>query len=396
MNSKIFKLQQIANKPSRKIIGLMSGTSVDGLDIALCNFTNSGSESKVLLEQFITIPYSDLQRAKIRAIMSQRQIDLQELTLLNEEIAIWHGNFILEALSTWGIATDEVDLIASHGQTIFHAPKRLHNLADRPNATLQIGDGDHIAQITGIITLADFRQKNIAAGGEGAPLVLYGDYLLYHSQEENRILLNMGGIANFTWLPKNKKAKVLATDTGPGNTLLDAFARKLFNEECDRDGQYSRQGQVVPELLTALKANEFFNAYLPKTTGPELLSIEYVEDKISELQITISDFDLMATLVAFTAQSITECIKIACQDYNEKIDFYLSGGGAHHPIVVNLLKAAFPDSEFKPFSQLAFTGDAKEAVLFAALANEAVAGDSDKYDLVGVPKITMGKICLPN
>ena len=201
----------------------MSGTSLDGLDVALCHITGSGLSVAVQVEKFATVPYPEAFREEIRSVFAKQTIDFQQLCLLNPYIGIRHGSMVLDCLQQWQISPDEIDLIASHGQTVYHAPKKQHGLAQYPNATLQIGDGDHVAVTTGIITISDFRQKHVAAGGEGAPLAVYGDYLFFSKKGENRILLNMGGIANFTYLPGSQEAnEVFTTDTGPGNTLLDA------------------------------------------------------------------------------------------------------------------------------------------------------------------------------
>lgn len=166
MKEHVEKLYALSRKPSRRIIGLMSGTSLDGLDVALCHVVGSGPETRLKVEHFKTVPYEDGFRNAVREIFAKRQIDFQQLCLLNPFIGLQHAQMILECLSEWGIPTSEVDLIASHGQTVFHAPQKQHGIAGFPNATLQIGDGDHIAVKTGIITLSDFRQKHIAAGGK--------------------------------------------------------------------------------------------------------------------------------------------------------------------------------------------------------------------------------------
>ena len=231
MNSNIESLYKIAQKPTRTIIGLMSGTSLDGLDVALCEISCSGEETEVKLIQFDTVDYSEDIKSEIRSVFAKQTIDFQKLVLLNEWIGSLHADMILECLNRWDIFPEKVDLIASHGQTVFHAPKILHQQEKFPNATLQIGDGDHIAVKTGIITLSDFRQKHVAAGGEGAPLAVYGDYFLFSKKEENRIMLNMGGISNFTYLPaSNNPEEVFVTDTGTGNTLIDAFIRNLMTK----------------------------------------------------------------------------------------------------------------------------------------------------------------------
>jgi anhydro-N-acetylmuramic acid kinase len=231
MNPSVEKFNQIASKEERLIVGLMSGTSLDGLDVALCRFRGDGLQTSVQLLAFRTVSYTEDIKARIQSVFAKKQADLQQVCLLNAWIGLLHAEMVLSSLHKWNYHPGQVDLIASHGQTIYHAPKSLHHLPDYPNATLQIGDGDHIAVRTGIITLSDFRQKHIAAGGEGAPLAVYGDYLLFSRKDEDRILLNMGGIANFTYLPGDLNAnRIFSTDVGPGNTLIDAFTVVPFPE----------------------------------------------------------------------------------------------------------------------------------------------------------------------
>src|ERR1700749_1448791 len=244
LNKNLQKLTEIAQKIEKLGIGLMSGTSLDGLDIALSSFTGSGLQTQFKLLNFITIPYKDDFKKEVQQVFANRQADLEKVCLLNAFIGTFHGELILQALQQWNIDPQTIDFIASHGQTIYHAPKRLHKQANYPNATLQIGDGDHIVVKTGILTISDFRQKHIAAGGEGAPLALYGDVLLGSKPGENRILLNIGGIANLTWLPaKGNYADVLCTDIGPGNTLIDAACRTYYNLPYDEDSKIALSGK---------------------------------------------------------------------------------------------------------------------------------------------------------
>ena len=179
MRTQIEILHQIARKKERRIIGLMSGTSLDGLDIALCKIKGAGTSTEVKLERFVSIPYSAEFVAQIRKVFAQQVIDFQILTVLNVQIAQQHAAMVNQCLEDWGIETSDVDLLASHGQTVFHAPRSLHHDSSLPNSTLQIGDGDHLAMQTGLITISDFRQKHVAVGGEGAPLAMYGDYFLF-------------------------------------------------------------------------------------------------------------------------------------------------------------------------------------------------------------------------
>jgi anhydro-N-acetylmuramic acid kinase len=307
-----------------------------------------------------------------------------------------------DCLQKWNIPANEIDLIASHGQTVLHAPKFLHQQEKFPNATLQIGDGDHIAVKTGIITLSDFRQKHVAGGGEGAPLAVYGDYLLFSKKGENRIMLNMGGIANFTYLPASQNAEeVFVTDTGTANTLIDIFTKHFFPEKSyDKDAEVAQTGTVNQTLLTELKSNAFFQKSFPKTIGQELFNKDFVDLALAKTRLeNISAPDLLASLTRLSAETIAEAILFVVKNTGTPIeDFtvYMSGGGASNPLLVKWLKELLP-CPFQKSDDLGISGDAKEAVLFAVLANETVAGGDYNFGTKkGIPSITMGKISLPD
>ena len=328
----------------------------------------------------------------------KKTIDFQHLVLLNEWIADLHAEMINDCLAKWNIPANEVDLIASHGQTVLHAPKFLHQQEKFPNATLQIGDGDHIAVKTGIITLSDFRQKHIAAGGEGAPLAVYGDYFLFGKEGENRIMLNIGGIANFTYLPSGLNvAEVFSTDVGTGNTLMDAYTRKYFDGLAyDKDGVIAKSGKINEALLQSLKSDSFFKVAFPKTIGPELFNLEYLIQAQMALGAMLSHEDVLATLNMFTAQTISEAIKNVVGD-QFTYTMYISGGGMHNRLLMEHLQQLLPSITIKSSMEIGILPDAKEAILFALLGNEAVAG---KPLLAGgnATKVatTMGKISFPN
>lgn len=392
MNKNISNLYHIAQKNERIIIGLMSGTSLDGLDVALCSFTGSGLNTKIDLLQFETVPYDDDFKNEIKNVFSKKEVDLEKLTLLNPYIGLRHASIINDLLKKWNIKNNDVDIIASHGQTIYHAPKILHGQSKFGNATLQIGDGDHIAVATGIITLSDFRQKHIAAGGEGAPLAVYGDYLIFGKLGEDRILLNIGGIANFTFLPGSMDAaKVFSTDVGPGNTMMDAFIQQHFpGKYFDEDAAIAKQGTINEPLLEALKENNFFKGAFPKTTGPELFNIDYLLQALQQSNTTvISIFDTMATLNKFSADMIVDAMKRNMQAQNFII--YSSGGGLHNPLLMQHIKEQLTNMIFKTTKDLNIHPDAKEAVLFAVLANEALCGGETNFGSA-VPSVSMGKV----
>jgi anhydro-N-acetylmuramic acid kinase len=392
-NQNLQKLFNIAQKTTKTGIGLMSGTSLDGLDIALCNFTGKGLQTKFSLLQFITIPYPQSFKSKVQQVFARKTADLEQITLLNALIGNYHGELVLEALAKWKTDPDTVDFIASHGQTIYHAPQRLHRQTDYPNATLQIGDGDHLAVKTGILTISDFRQKHIAAGGEGAPLALYGDVLLGSKPGENRILLNIGGIANLTYLPADgDTAKVLCTDIGPGNTLIDAACRKYFDKAYDEDSAIANRGRVNETLLAALLNHPFFKEQAPKTTGPELFNLAYVEQAQAQSGTeNINNEDLISTLSVLTAASISDFIKTNIAANN--LNLFVSGGGARNPFVIAHLKQAFKNTPIADTNSLGIDPDAKEAILFALLGNEALCGEP--MVIGDNPAVLMGKFSFP-
>ena len=386
MNPQLARLAAVATQPSRRIIGLMSGTSLDGLDVALCRCTGHGASLHVALEHFATVPFDADFQQRLRAI-SQPTVQLEDVVVLNAEVARRHAEIILNCLKEWQLLPIDVDVLASHGQTIWHAPRHQHGRADFAHqATLQIGDGDHLARLTGILTLSDFLQKHIAAGHEGAPLAPFADELLFRQPGVNRLLLNLGGIANFTLLPADG-GPAQATDTGPGNTLLDAGARQHYpGLAYDPNGRYAAQGQPHPALLAALRSHPFFTAPFPKTTGPELFSPAYLaENQRATNTENLSAPDVLATLIELTASTVAQAVRhYLAPPY--AADVLVSGGGAHNATLLAALARHLPTGSLRSTAEAAVPPDAKEAVLFAVLANETLAGH---------PALSLGKISLP-
>ncbi len=392
-------LQQLfsaAQKKERLILGLMSGTSLDGLDMALCSFSGHGLQTKIKLLHFETVAFDEDFRNEIKSIFSKKNIDFEKLCLLNPWVAQQHAAIINATLQKWKVDKNDVDIIASHGQTVYHAPKSLHGQQKYGNATLQIGDGDHLAVVTGITVISDFRQKHIAAGGEGAPLAVYGDYLIFGKQGEDRILLNIGGIANFTYLPGSMNSnEIFSTDTGPGNTLMDAFMQKYFiGKNFDEDAALAKKGTVNELLLASLKNHAFFNQRFPKTTGPELFNLQYLENAQQQSSTqNLSTEDVMATLNKFSADTIIDAI-LKTTDKSSTYSIFTSGGGMHNSLLMQHLKEALPQYNFDTTAALKINPDAKEAVLFAVLANECICGNGNylQKNIEGMPAISMGKI----
>ena len=388
----IERLYHISQKDSRVIIGLMSGTSVDGLDMAICKFSGSGKETQFQLLHFDSVEFPQHLRQQILSFLGKRNVDLLELTLLHTEFAIFTANAVLDLLKKVDFPISEVDLISSHGQTIFHAPKSFHHFVDRPNATLQIGDGDHIAALTGIITIHDLRQKHVAKGGEGAPLALYGDYILYASEIENRALLNIGGISNFTFIPKDKSQVCWATDVGPGNTIMDELCRKHFQVNFDNEGAIAKRGRLHVALLARLEQHPYLAIPHPKTTGQEAFNLAWFEKMILPEE-RISPEDQICTAAHFTAKTIAKDINLLPVS---ALTIYVSGGGSYNLFLMNLLSEYLnTDIKLALFDELGISSSAKEAVLFAFLANENFAKTPTVFPFEP-SQLNMGKISMPN
>ncbi len=402
MNPSIKKLAIIAGQESRTIIGLMSGTSLDGLDIALCNITGSGEKTNVDLTHFVTKSYSEYHKSHLKKITSVEKVSLAELCWQHTWLATYHAELVLEALKEWGINPEEVDCVASHGQTIYHFPARDQQGFPRSlNSTLQIADGDQIAAKTGIITISDFRQKHTAHGGEGAPMAALVDRLLFGDDREPRILLNIGGIANFTYLPagSDPDQSSFTTDTGPGNTLIDNLAYIYFQKQFDEDGMIASSGNINRKLLDVLLEDAWFNEEKSKSTGPEYFNFNWISERAEQAGLNLKKIrpdDQLATVTELSAITIAENMKERVPGF-KTCTIYTSGGGAHNKYLLSRLEEHLGETEFRDFTGLGFDPDAKEALIFAVLANEMIAGEG--FDFEGrrgeVKKLNFGKISFP-
>ncbi len=393
-------LNRIRNQASRVIVGTMSGTSIDGLDVALCRFSGCGMHTTFEVIHYGTVSYTLEQAAILRRFATEKMVDMQELSIYHAQLSHWHAAMIKSLLEEWDVDIRNIDLLASHGQTIRHAPRRIHQLDGLPNSTFQLGDGDHLAILTGFITVHDFRQKHVAAGGEGAPLAGYGDRILFSGDGISKVLLNVGGISNITVLNVNDVNGIpLTFDTGPGNTLMDHVMRGSgAGVRYDEGGRIAAGGRVNEALLGVLKSHPYFGQPAPKTTGPEAFSPEYLLQCVSgsgcgELSLP----DMLATLNRFTAETIADAVRESTRE-GGTVPVYVSGGGAHNATLISNLKQSLGHNLVFNFSLLGVNADAKEAVFFAALANECIMGS-----YVEVPqsdgstrKAVLGKISFPH
>ncbi|MDA0748394.1 MAG: anhydro-N-acetylmuramic acid kinase [bacterium] len=359
----------------RNIIGLISGTSADGIDAALVAVADSGVATRVRLLGFEFVPYSPELRREVLALSEPGAGSVDKICRMNAVLGEWFARAALAVCGKAEVPVAQVDLIGSHGQTVHHLPEpeQVHGVTVR--STLQIGDASLIAQRTGITTVADFRARDMAAGGQGAPLVPLVDYLLFRSTEVGRVMLNLGGIANFTVLPSNCEAgDVFAFDTGPGNMVMDALVQEIRGQDFDRDGEVAAAGRVNYELLESLMTHPFLKLAPPKSTGREAFGRPVVE-QVLVWRGRIPDEDLVCTAAAFTAQSVADAVRRFVLPVCPVQEVVVSGGGAQNPILMQMLGTELPGTKVHKMEHLGVPSDAKEAVAFAVLANETVYGN---------------------
>lgn len=389
---RIAHLLRLAELPQRQVLGLMSGTSLDGLDLALCTLSGHGRQTALHLEYFHTLPYTPDERERLAELVSQPRVSLAALTALNAWLAARHAAMVNDSLAAWGVARSSVHLLASHGQTVWHAPGAWVEAGTPRHATLQLGDGDLLAVRTGLLTVSDLRQKEIAAGGQGAPMAPYAEALLFTAGRP-RILLNLGGVANFTWLPAaGDDTPVRFGDTGPANALIDRAVRRGFPGQpdgFDRDGRIAAQGHVHSGLLAELKAHPYFARPCPKSTGPEAFGDTYLETAWQRGEaLGLAPADRVATLMRLTVETVAETLRREVPSLRGA-ELYVSGGGRHNPVLTQGLRAALPETSWQPSEALGLPPDAKEAVLFAVLAHESLFGEG--FALLGPPPAGPGE-----
>jgi len=354
------------------VLGLMSGTSADGVDAAIVTVDGAPPDLAVCMRSFTCVPFSAAQRERIFALFDPATGTVDRICEANFMLGEWFASAALRAIAEAGLATHEIDLIGSHGQTIYHAVGA--DAATR--STLQIGEAAVIAARTGVTTVADFRVADVAAGGQGAPLVSYVDWLLLRHPTIPRAVQNIGGIANVTYLPPGDDPDgVTAFDTGPGNMLIDDGATRATSgaQRYDRDGALAAAGAVDEALLAALMAHPYLSVSPPKTTGREQFGRAFgaqVWEKAAARGLSVED--ILATLTAFTATSIAD----ACRRYLPRApeEVILGGGGADNPTLVRMLQEALVPSRVVTHEALGMSSKAKEAIAFAVLAYEALHG----------------------
>lgn len=340
---------------SELYIGLMSGTSLDGIDAGLVDF----SDGKIRLVSFHYQPFSAEFRHQIHQISQPDQtVLLNDYGALDARLGQLFAEATLALLKKAEIPASSVRAIGSHGQTVYHAPEPPYGFS------LQIGDANRIAEITGITTVADFRRRDIAVGGQGAPLVPAFHQAIFADNTQTRTVLNIGGIANITVLDDNT---VLGFDTGPGNTLMDIWCQQHCNQPFDRNGDWAASGHVKPALLAALLDDDYFRLPPPKSTGKEYFSPAWLQQKISLFQELKAE-DIQATLCQFSADSIADAIRQYAPQTQQTL---VCGGGAHNRLLLNLLRRKL-NLPVISTAELGIDPDHVEAIAFAWLARQTI------------------------
>lgn len=373
---------ELLKKDNKLVIGLMSGTSVDGIDAAIVEVTGHGLETEVDLIAFETFRFPTGVPQRILALCQPDTGRVNDICEMNFYIGHLFAEAAKHVIEKSGISANDIDLIGSHGQTIHHLPK--DTSADcndsRYPSTLQVGEPAIIAHETGIPTIADFRVADMAAGGQGAPLVSYPDYLLFHEGEKTVGLLNIGGIANLTVLPANGTFdSVCAADTGPGNMCIDAVVTEITEgkEHYDKDGRRAAQGMPHQTLIDEWLKHPFFQLSPPKTTGREMFGHTYAIECLATCrEHELSDNDCIATLTELTIQTIAGYIQRFITGQNPIDTLYVSGGGVHNQTIMRRLSEQLPNTTVESVDNSGISADAKEAIAFAILANETLHGNA--------------------
>jgi anhydro-N-acetylmuramic acid kinase len=390
------RLLRLQAKKSKLIIGLMSGTSVDGVDAVLLRVRGSGVQTTYKQLAFIAQPYPKVVRQAIIRNSIAGSSSVEGITRLNFLLGELFADAAARVAKSAGYRLSDVDLIGSHGQTIHHLPNVWRFAGKRIRATLQIGDPSVIAKRTGVLTVGDFRGGDVALGGQGAPLVPYLDFLLFRSLTKARGLLNIGGIANITILPRNCRLEdIQAFDTGPGNMVVDAVMNRLYHKTYDRNGKLAIRGRTSDSLLRRLADHPFVKKEPPKSTGREEFGEEFVK-KILRFGSSLARQDLLATVAELTAYCVYENYVRFIEKKVKLDELVVSGGGAQNRAIMAALQKYFRPVLVKAIEEYGVSSEAKEAICFALLANETISGNPGNVPTVtGAKKRTLlGKICL--
>ena len=347
----------------------MSGTSLDGVDAALVEFS---SATALTVVDTLFVPYSAQQQSDLFKLFTSGNHEIDAMGQLCRSLGSFSATAVNNLIQKAGLLSEDISAIGSHGQTIRHRPEL------QPPFTLQIGDPNTIAHNTGITTIADFRRRDIAAGGQGAPLAPAFHQAIFHNNSENRVIINIGGIANITWVPNDKNILCTGFDTGPGNGLLDLWCKKNSGQNFDNQGEWAKTGTPIESLLQELLAFQYFDSPPPKSTGKEQFNEEWLNSYLEPYR-TNKPEDIQATLLELTVISLKNAINVYC---GKATNLYVCGGGALNTYLMERLTTAcgIPTSSTK---DLGVDPEWVEAIAFAWLARQT------KNSLAGnLPSVT--------
>jgi anhydro-N-acetylmuramic acid kinase len=395
------RLQRLWEKRSRIVVGLMSGTSLDGVDAVAARIAGSGKDLEIETLSFVSEPYSPDLRELLLRNSKEEGSSVLDISQLNMRLAHQYAAAVDRAAGAAGIRRSDVELVGSHGQTVHHVPAPSFCAGVDTISTLQIGDPSAMANLLDIPVVGDFRIADMALGGQGAPLVPYFDYVYFRHDEETRGLLNIGGIANISVIPAAAEADdVYAFDTGPGNMVSDALARLLFDEPYDESGRRSAGGTFDDGLMAELLEDRYFTQEPPKSTGREYFGQPYAELLVTRCTETMGNprpEDVMATAAMLTVLSVYQAYARFIRPKNELDVLIVSGGGKHNEFIMERLRKTFGPIPVRTADEYGLNSDAKEALCFAVLAHEAVNGvPTNLPSVTGAShKTILGKICVP-
>ncbi len=379
------------------VVGLMSGTSLDGIDAVLLRVWGSGTSTRFAQLAYREHPFPrGLRRMLLRNSVPEtsRIDDIARLDLLLPQL---YADAVSALARKARIPLNTIALIGSHGQTIHHLPRPVKMFGKTVRATLQIGNPSALATLTGIPTVGDFRVADMAAGGEGAPLVPYFDWLVFRSRTKGRLLLNIGGIANVTVLPGNCTAPdVVAFDTGPGNMLVDGLMQRFYRRQFDRGGETARRGNVLPGLLRRLAGHPYFRRKPPKSTGREMFGELLIEEILSRAKGERAE-DVIHTVALLTPLAVFDAYERFIRRRLPVDEIIVSGGGARNLFFLESLRELFGGVAVGTADAYGISGDAKEAICFAILANETIAGHPANLPrATGARRpVVLGAVCRP-
>ncbi len=362
-----------------RVLGMMSGTSADGIDAALVQISGAPPGLSAQLEGHFHVPFPAYLRERILRLANGAATTAAEISELNFLLGEELGRAAVAACKKWRVPLKDVSLIGSHGQTVFHmgAPAQFQGKV-RAASTLQLGDISIIAERTGVATVGDFRPADMAAGGQGAPLIPFADYLLYGDSLRGRVALNIGGIANVTVIPAGGRPdEVFAFDTGPGNMIVDALVERTTHgrAEFDRDARIALSGRTIPELLVRLMREPYLRKKPPKSAGREQFGLAFAQELMAwGKRHHASPADLVRTATIFTSMSIADAFRRFILPRTRVEELIVAGGGAQNPLMMAQLAASLPGIEVAPAIRFGVPAEAKEAFGFALLAYESYHG----------------------